>query len=276
VRSRLLTVTLAGVLALIGVIAILAYVRQANERAVNGLKAETVMVAKGPIAAGTTLNQAKAGGLLGTETVPVSSVTDPLVSVNSRNGNEVVSSTVVKGQVMLQNMVAASAASPTASNFVIPSGMVAVSVDMCVSEAVADYIAPGSYVAVFDTVVAASAAGTTPPQRSCDTGHEALSSVTNNNAANTQLVLPKAEVLAVGQNPGTASASGSTSVTATDPAASSAASASGELLVTLAVNQADAERLILIDEVGLPYMALLGSSSSVGFQPPVNLFSGQP
>jgi hypothetical protein len=37
------------------------------------------------------------------------------------------------------------------------------------------------------------------------------------------------------------------------------------VLVTLAVYQADAERLILLDEAGLPYLALLTPTSQTKF-----------
>lgn len=274
-RTRLVTITLAAVLALIGIVAVLAYVRQANERAVNGLKAETVEVAAAPIATGTSLSEAKSEHKLTTEKVPESSLSTPAVqSVTGSNEDLVVSAPVAKGQVLLQNMLAsaASVAQSGVSGFTVPNGMVAVAVNMCISEAVAGYITPGSYVAVFDTTVGGSA----DVQRSCDTGHQALGTgaIANTNLANTQLVLAKAQVLAVGQNSGAAGASGASSVSATtDP---SAASTDGEVLVILAVNQADAERVILLDEVGLPYLALLGSSSDVAPGSPVNLFPGQP
>lgn len=256
-KSRLLTITLAAVLALIGVVAILAYVRQANERAVNGLKAETVWVARDPIAAGTSLSQARSR--LGTEKVPDSSVTLPVpVPLPAANEHKVVTSAVAKGQVLLQNMLGASASNASASGgFLVPSGMVAVSINMCVSEAVANYVVPGSNVAVFDTVTGSDST----VQRTCDTGHQVL---TYGATAGTLLVLAKASVLAVGTNPGTSSTSGDVQAT-TDPAGSSSASADGEVLVTLAVNEADAQRLILLDEVGLPYMALLGPNANMQF-----------
>ncbi len=268
-RTRLATITLAAVLALIGIVAVLAYVRQANERAVNGLKAETVEVAAAPIVAGTSLKEAKSEGRLTTEKVPESSLSTPAVqSVIGSNEDLVVSATVAKGQVLLQNMLTSASAygAPTSSSFVIPPNMVAVTINMCVSEAVADYVVPGSNVAVFDTLTG----NDSQVDRTCDTGHQVL---TAGAVAGTLLVLAKAEVLAVGVNPGTSSTSGASSVAATtDPASSTSASADGEVLVTLAVDQADAQRLILLDEVGLPYLALLGSSANLQFGPAPNEF----
>jgi pilus assembly protein CpaB len=253
VRTRLLTVTLAAVLAVVGVVAVAAYVRQANVRAVNGLKAETVMYAKGPIAAGTSLSQAKQGGLLGTESVPESSLTYPAVqSVTGANGHKVVTGDVAEGQVLLQNMLG-SASSVPPNGFVLPANDIAVSVPMCEPEDVADYVTPGSYVAVFDTLINVSSDTQLTP--SCNSGHPAFPGniLQNTNEVTTEIVLPKVEVLAVGQNPGPQSTSGSSSGTATS-------SSSGDVLVTFAVSQTEAEQLIVLQEAGIPYLALLGSN----------------
>src|ERR1700733_14072421 len=129
----MLTITLAVVLGLLGVVAGVAYAHQANQRAVAGLKAETVMVAKGVIPAGTSLKTAEEGSLLGTEKVPRTSLSTPAVrSVSSTNG-QVVSANVAKGQILLRNMLGpASAVNEQSSSFLIPKGMVAVTVDMCI------------------------------------------------------------------------------------------------------------------------------------------------
>ena len=271
----MLTITLAAVLGLLGVVAVVAYAHQANQRAVAGLKAETVLVAKFAIPAGTSLDKAQNGHLLGTEKMPVSSFSKsaPAVQkVTATNGGQVVSATVAPGQVLLTNMLTSANNATAAGSFLIPPGMIAVTVYMCISEAVADYVTPGSDVAVFNTLVSA-----TGVQRTCETQHQNLSArqiiskITNRGGSATLLVLQKAEVLAVGQNPAAHSAPGGSSATATaDP--SSTSSPAGSVLVTLAVNQDDAERLILIDEVGLPYMALLGPSSHTAFAAPVSLF----
>jgi pilus assembly protein CpaB len=273
-RRRTLTIALAGMLALLGAVAVLAYARQANIRAVAGLKAETVLAATGTIRAGTTLGTAQHEHLLTSEKVPVSSLsTAPVHSVTVANAHLVMSANVATGQVLLQNMLASTASVTAGGGFVIPTGMVAVAVNMCVSEAVADYVTPGSYVAVFDTIVNAQGSQV---QRTCDTAHAATGAVRNTQAVSTLLVLKKAEVLAVGQNSVTPSTSGANSATVTTDPSSSSSSSQDQVLVTLAVSQADAERLIVVDEVGLPYMALLGANSNTGFTPPVNLFQQQP
>jgi pilus assembly protein CpaB len=260
VKSRLLAITLAAVLAVVGIVGVLAYVRDANDRAVNGLKAETVVWAKGPIAAGTSLNQAYQGGLLGLEKVPESSLTTAAVqSVTGAEGHKVVTSAVARGQVLLQNMLGASASNASASGFVIPKNMIAISIDVCVAEAVADYVTAGSNVAVFGTTISNKDASTMTP--SCSSEHPILGTADlQSNQAATGLVLSKIQVLAVGQNSVNQSTSAGSSTTATTEPVSSSSSSS-DVMVTVAVTQRQAEALILMCQVGIPYLALLGSNS---------------
>jgi pilus assembly protein CpaB len=268
----MLTITLAAVLGLLGVVAVLAYVHQANERAVNGLKAETVVYATGEIRAGTSLKTAENEKLLGTEKLPKSSLSnssssEPVHSVTAANGHMILAAEVGQGSVVLNNMLASASTvnSESGSSVVPPRGKISISVHMCVSEAVANYITVGSWVAIFDTLVANSSGIV----RTCETQHNILGSAAMRQQmlASTMLVVPRAQVLAVGLNPATPSTSGgSSSATVTnDPSSSSPAlsSTDEEVLITLAVDQADAERVMLIDEVGLPYMALLGSTTPI-------------
>ncbi len=199
-RTRILTIVLAAVLGLLGVVAVVAYAHQANQRAVAGLKAETVVVAKGEIPANTSLNKAYSEDLLGTEKLPVSSLPTNAVHsvVSSANGRLFTTASVATGQVLLKNMLTSTASAVTSSGVITARGIIAVAVEMCVGEAVADYPTPGSYVAVFDTIASKGS----QIQRSCDPQHQILNAnAIQHGGAETLLVLPKAEVLAVGQNP---------------------------------------------------------------------------
>jgi pilus assembly protein CpaB len=78
--------------------------------------------------------------------------------------------------------------------------------------------------------------------------------------ARTRVVLTRVLVVSVGTAPAGGPAIPSTT-TAPATASSTTASGQGSTLVTLAVNQADAERLIQLTETGMPYLALLTSTS---------------
>jgi pilus assembly protein CpaB len=266
VRTRLLTITLAAVLALLGVVAILAYVRHANERAVNGLKAETVLVAAQAIPATTSLDQAQQQGWLTTEQVPVSSLNNPgnppVHSVTASNGHEVVSAGVTKGQVLLTNMLASSPAAITqggGASLSLPQGDIAVTMEMCLDADVAGYVQPGSYIAVFDTYAIGGVM-----QYTC-TSHQAPQGGKVGVAA----VVPSVLVLSITPaSQGTSSTSGQLAADgpSNDPAAS--VNSSGEVFVTLAATtQAEAENLILMTTAGDPTYGLLNKAGVPAITP---------
>jgi pilus assembly protein CpaB len=266
VRRRILTVTLALVLAVLGTVGVLAYVHKADSRALQGMRAVSVLVAQQQIPAGTSANSAWQQRLLTSETLPASSV--PLNAVRSITpalGSLVMSTQIPSGQVLLRPMLVTSAQATATGALPIPKGLVAVTIPLCLPEAVAGYVQPGSQVAVFDTYPTKKAS----LQESCSQSGESHQAQGPGGII-TRILLPRVLVLATGQ--GAASGTTGTSTTAsggafsnnsqTDPGASVP---NGAVLVTLAVSQANAERLILVTRAGLPYLALLTPSSQTGF-----------
>jgi pilus assembly protein CpaB len=248
-KRRGLTITLAVLLAILGTAGVLVYVNHANARALAGQKAVTVLVAKKLIPSGTSAADAQRQGLVGTERLPAASVpADALTAVTPDISALVTDSDVQSGQLLLRPMLVTSA--QVTNGLAIPNGMVAVSILFCAPEAVAGNVHAGSHVAVFDTVASGSASATA--QNACTGPHQQQAGV-----AATKLVLPYVTVLAVGP----ASASSQSGGTASNGGGSG--SSQNTELVTVAVNQADAERLILLTEDGLPYLALVNDNSSL-------------
>lgn len=239
-KRRILTVLLAVVLAVAGTASVLAYVHKADERALAGMKAVTVVVAQGQIPAGTTASSAQHAGLLGTERLPASSVPpNALRSLTAALGSLVTSSVVASGQVLLRPMLVPAALVTGA--LAIPKGMMAVTMALCVPEDVAGSVKAGSLVDIFDTFAAhASSLGAQP---NCEGPHQQQAS----GSAHTQLVLSSVEVLSVGSQANSARGGAANSVNSE--------------LVTLAVSLPDAERVISLTQAGLPYLALLPSSA---------------
>jgi pilus assembly protein CpaB len=256
-RTRLLTITLAAVLAMLGIVAVLAYVHQANERAVNGLKAQTVVIAAHAIPAGTSLSTAQNAHWLSTEKVPDSSLTSPVVhSLTAANAHLVTRGNVPKGWVLLQNMLA-KPGTLTAGTFgpvlPVPKGDIGVAMEMCLAGDVAGYVQPGSYIAVFDTY--------SPGQNvtyTC-TSHQAPSK----GMVFSKVVAARVEVLAVkpASSVGTSATVGQ--LASADPAnPASPVASSGEVLVTLAAtSQAQAENLVLATTAGYPTYGLLADGT---------------
>jgi pilus assembly protein CpaB len=253
---RIVTIAAAVLLAIIGALGVLDYAHGADQRALSGMRAATAYVATTQIQAGTSAEVAIRDGLLKSQQFPASSVpTDAVRSITPSESSLVLTGGMTSGQILLSQMLGSSA--QTTSALPIPSGMVAVTLQFCVQQAVANYVTSGSEVAIFNTFV---------------NGRPITGACANSSAGTqlqTRLVLPKVLVLAVGE--GTATAP-STTTTADGPTTtSSAPSSPSTIYLTLAVSQADAETLIELGESGSPYLALVtsasGAQSDVSYQP---------
>ena len=250
-NRRALAIAFALLLAVIGTAAVLAYVSHVNARALAGLKPVTVLVAQQEIPAGTPAGTAWQDGSLREETLPAQSVsTEAIGSITADLGSLVMSSDVMPGQVLLRPMLVPVA--QVSGGLAIPGSMVAVTIPLCISEAVAGYVHAGSQVAIFDTFSSQSLSSSESCSQSGES-HQGQASGT----VETRVVLPRVMVLAVG-SPGSGQG-GSTS------GLNAGSQSQGGVLVTLAVDQADAERVIQLTETGLPYLALLTPASQTGF-----------
>ena len=253
-KRRGLTIALAVLLAVLGTTGVLVYVKHANTRALAGQRAVTVLVAKNTIPSGTSAGDAQDQGLLTTETLPAASVpADALSAVSPDIRALVTDSQLQPGQLLLRPMLVTAA--QVTNGLAIPSGMVAVSILFCVPEAVAGNIHPGSQVAVFDTVITGQS--NVNAQAACSGPHQ----WTAGDTANTKLILAKVTVLEVG--PASANSQGNTQSGGTAFGGSGSSNSQNSELVTVAVNQHDAERVIQLTEDGLPYLALVDANSGL-------------
>jgi len=251
----MLTVMLAGLLAVLGIVAVLAYVGKANQRAVNGLKVESVLVAKQQIPSGTTASQARRDGLLIPKQLPRSVIPNDAVHVISSDiSNLVTSAPIQPGQLLLREMLVSK--SQRTGSLVLPPGKVAVTLEVCLAADVGGYVRPGNNVAVYDTWASGSGQSL---ETSCNGGHQAAAKGT----VYTQMVLPKIYVLSVTT---AQPAQGSTSGTGTVLAGNAAAS-QGVVFVTVAATPRQAKLLLLLNQTGIPSFALTTNSSGVTADP---------
>jgi len=241
VRRRILTIALAVLLALAGTGAVLVYVQQADTRALAGQAAVQVLVAQRQIPSGTPASSALSEGLLATQTLPAQSVPAAAVRSLGGQGSLVTSSDIQPGQLLLRQMLVPAAQLNGA--LAVPSGMVAVTVDLCVPESVAGNLHPGSQVAVYGTTGSSGLSASA----GCSGQHQQQA------GAHTRLVLPKVEVLSIGE----AAAGQASTQSGATVAQSSSQAAPNATLVTVAVSQVNAARLIQLAVSGLPYLALV-------------------
>lgn len=241
--------TAALILAAFGTGSVLAYVKGADARALAGMQAVDVLVAGKAVPAGTAAGSALQQGLLTIERMPASSVpADAVHAIGADLSSLVLNHPLQPGELLLRPALAA--AVQLTSGMVIPPGMVAVTALFCAPEAVAGAVQANSQIAVFDTVVS-GASGQMSGQPACSGPHQEAAGVT----ARTRVVLARVQVLSTGVS----AASGQ--VTAAAGTLSGQSGTGGTMLVTVALSQANAEKLIQIEESGLPYLALLSSSS---------------
>jgi pilus assembly protein CpaB len=258
-KRRILTITSALLLAVLGTAGVLAYVHQADARAMAGMRAVTTLVAQQQIPAGTSASAAVHEGLLISQRLPAGSVpADAVSSITPDLSSLVLGANVQSGQLLLRPMLVTTAQATSAGALAIPKGLIAVTIPLCLSAAVAGYVQPGSEVAVFDTY-----SNSKGVQGNCG-GSGGSGQASGGGVVRTRIVLPRVLVLSVGSAP--VSGTSAASANSTTPAAGSAvASTSALVLVTMAVDQGDAERLILLTETGVSYLALLTSSSHTAF-----------
>jgi len=250
-NRRALAIALALLLAVIGTGAVLAYVSHVNARAMAGLKPVTVLVAQREIPAGRPAGAAWQDGSLREETLPAQSVSpEAISSITADLGSLVMSSDVMPGQVLLRPMLVPVA--QVSGGLAIPGSMVAVTIPLCISQAVAGYVHAGSQVAIFDTFSSQSLSSSESCSQSGES-HQGQASGT----VETRVVLPRVMVLAVG-SPGSGQGGSGSGLNA-------GSQSQGGVLVTLAVDQADAERVIQLTETALPYLALLTPAAQTGF-----------
>ncbi|WP_432880143.1 Flp pilus assembly protein CpaB [Kribbella sp. CA-245084] len=251
-KRRVLTIVLAVVLAVLGTFAVLVYVNNADARAVAGQQAVTVLVAGKAIPQGTTAREAKAS--LHKETLPASSVSaDAVADITAAQEDLVTTADLSPGELLLKSMLVTTA--QATGGLTIAEGNMAVTITLCSAEMVAGNVKVGSEVAVFDTIVTHTT-GEVTGQPNCTGQHKQQSCSCG---GTTRMVIPKVRVIAVGP----AAAPTTSDAKTTNSAFSQGSGPQNDLtLVTVAVKQDDAERLIWLTQVGLPYLALLGPSTT--------------
>lgn len=231
-NRRILLFCTALVIALLGTAAVAVYVGGANDRALAGQRTVEVLVAKDTIAAGTTAAQASAAGLVTSMRVPQSAVPAGALSKLTDVGKKVASSDIVAGEMLLDAKFVAQEA---VGALAIPGDKLAVSVELGDPARVAGFVLPGSEVAVFDTYDKGAGGGTSQ--------------------STTQVLLPRVTVIAVGT---TTQRKVSKQEKLGQPADDKPVSTT---ILTLAVSQADAARLVHGAQTGKLYFGLLSRAS---------------
>lgn len=271
---RLAAVLLAVALAVTGTAGVFLYVQGADSRALRGQQPVPVYVAHAAVPAGTTAKAAVDKGLLVKESIAAKGVpAGALTALTPDNQSLVAAADIPAGQLVLASLFAPPRPASTGA-LPLPPGTVAVAVELQDPARVGSFLQPGAQIAIFDTFnVRAGANGQRVPS-----GDKLTDGADKVRA--TRLLLDRVQVVGVGATGESASPAVTTAAQTTggkDQSQQKDAPVSTSV-VTVAVTQAQAERLIHVFNTGTLSFALLGAQSTISPDAGVDdlgLFSGR-
>ena len=242
-RSALLIA--AVVIAALGTAMILLYVKGIDDRATQGQELVEVLTATETIEAGESVASAQEAGKFDTKEVRRDDVVSGALDSTESINDLVATGTVYAGEQIIPDRFGTLG---DVGTLVIPDDLMAMSVELTDFERVAGFVNPGSEVAIFGTAAA-------PIRRLPDGTEQTLPSVT-------RIILARVPVVGVGTT-----SVGSRTVTTQE--GEEVTEAVPRTILTVAVSQEQAEKLILADRVTDLTFALLGEDTESTDQPGV-------
>jgi pilus assembly protein CpaB len=228
---RTILLVAAILVAALGTVLVWMYANRAEDAALAGQQPVEVLVATSDIPAGTTGAEIAQSGLSELRQLPAASVPPGALSDLTPVASQRITATVFTGQVLIGSMFGSQV--QPGGGLSLPRGTMAVSVSLGDPQRVAGFVSPGSQVAVFLTA----------------------QNVGGENGAQTVLLLPRVPVVAVG--PQTVSSGTSSGGQANN------AEQIPSAILTLALTQVQAQRLIQAQATGQLYLGLLDDDSTV-------------
>ncbi|KRF45515.1 pilus assembly protein CpaB [Terrabacter sp. Soil811] len=246
-NRRILAIVVALALAIGGGALVIMYARNADARAIAEASPAPVWVAQQPVPAGTTLKDAQRTGLIAQTSVSAKAVpVGALQEINADNNALLATSDIPAGEYLLAARFGTTPAGTKAIE--VPTGMLAVSLSLTDPARVGKFVTPGSHIALYQSYKIKDLRDT--PEAKI---------LNENDIHGTSLLLPDVLVIAMGDAP----LSGQAAQPAAEGQPATAAGASGNYLVTVAIKPADAPILIHGINNRQLYGALRGSDVKV-------------
>ncbi len=229
-KSRLLAGSAAALLAVIGVILVFSYAQAADQRAVQNLTPVDVLVVKAAVPAGTPVEAMAAS--VATQQLPESAVPKSALHTLGDVAGKVAAVDLIPGETLVAERLVAPDELKTPGNVKVPAGLQEVSFQLEPQRVVGGRLTPGDHVGVFISIGGGGG------------GAEAK-------AGSTKLTIHKVLVTAVQRAPQAAATaqpapSATPGTTAADPQDTTLPN--GSLLLTVAVNDVDAARIVYASE----------------------------
>lgn len=238
----------AILVAAVGTVLVFLYVQGADDRALDDQRPVKVLMATAEIPAGTSVATAQAAGSFQLATIAENSLAPGALADTGEVSDLVLLSAMFPGEQLLRTKVG----SPQETQRLpIPDGQLGLSFQLSDPARVADFVVPGSQVAVFVTTTTSAGANAGQQQ--------------------TALLLDRVTVLAVG-------ATTAATTTTTTPEGTQQTETIPRTILTLALTQEQGQRMVFAATTGAQlYFGLLNDTSQVGGAPGTtagNLFGG--
>lgn len=225
---RKVLLLVAAVIAAVGTLLVFLYVRGADARADQRYDAVQVLRVVKPIAAGETVEAAQAAGKIESGSVSKKDLLPDALTGTEPVAGKIAVTNMYPGEQLIASKFGAAGAS---NGLAIPKGKIAISVNLSDPARVAGFVNPGAKVAIFLT---SSAEG----------------------GAFTRLLLPSVQVIGAGTTT-------VVSTTTTDASGAQVAEQLPKTLLTLAVSQPEAEKVLFASTNGELTFGLLNEDSQV-------------
>jgi pilus assembly protein CpaB len=235
---RTVLLIVAAMIAAVGTSMVFLYVRGVDARAAERYDAVQVLKAVDTINAGETLADAQAAGKVQMGTVGRGELLTGATTSTVDMGDKVALTTVYPGEQIITGKFGEAGEQDVLS---IPDGKMAISINLTDPARVAGFVNPGAEVAIFASADA-----------------DAM----GNSDTETRLLLPRVSVIGVGTTT-------MVSTKTTDPSGAQTVEELPRTLMTLAVNQEDAEKIIFAARNSEVSFALLTEKSDVKSGPGV-------
>lgn len=221
----------AAVIAAVGTLLVFLYVRGADTRADQRYDAVQVLRVVKPITAGETVEAAQSAGKIESGSVSKKDLLPDALTGTEPIAGKVATTNIYPGEQLISSKFGATSA---ANGLAIPKGKIAISISLSDPSRVAGFVNPGDKVAIFLT------SGTF-----------------------TRLLLPSIQVIGAGTTT-------VTTTTTTDPNGAQATEQLPKTLLTLAVSQPEAEKVLFAGGSGELAFGLLNDDSQVAPSQGVN------
>lgn len=226
-KSRLLAGSAAALLAVVGVILVFSYAQGADQRAVQNLAPVDVLVVKTSIPAGTSVDAMKDS--LVTEQLPESAVPKSVLHTLGDSSGKVAAVDLVPGEALVAERLVAPDALKTPGNVKVPAGLQEVSFQLEPQRVVGGLLVPGDHIGIFISMPSGGIEAKPDKQTS-------------------ELAIHKVLVTMVQRAPQAAASAQATPNPSSGAGSKDAALPTGSLLLTVAVSDVDASKIVFAAE----------------------------